>query len=473
MAINSNINPYGGGNVVFDNRPYLQFYQQQEARRQAKADALDNYFRDLGKNITPSGMRNQDVEGLSKRTNEWRQFYAENKNAITNPRIDNGKAYTEYMSRYQDQLGYIDRSKNRLKVSDELSKTKLDPAKSYILDDPQLMDKLHQHDLPLDEQGSKDLNLMEIATPPKPWTIKDQAAHSAYLTHNLTPDAIPGRTQNLSGYKTITPITKQYSKENLEAIGQRSGSAYDMDRALQFETAKLAKQLENDPARHDQLNSTFKQVYGRDMNDARDVRIAQDLSNEDKRSIEYKQGDDTYNREVALMGMRQKNAKELIDYKKKIDPNDTELNNVWYKSYLDNVMADAKKGGERHHVYNPRTGESQLYYNMIKPDPFLLKSFSVGNSTPERIGVTESGELIPIFYKYDKEGKVVTLKDKKTPALDENFSQPMSYEQALTNMGFRGSTKKQFREDQQKIQTQSKGKNAGNKIEDLRKKYDY
>lgn len=182
-------------------------------------------------------------------------------------------------------------------------------------------------------------------------------------------------------------------------------------------------------------------------------------------------------KEKRMEAIRHANAKDLIDYKKKIDPNDTELNNVWYESYLDNIMKDAKKSGERHHIFNPNTGKSELYYNMIKPDPFLLKSLSVGNVTPDRVGVTEAGEIIPIFIKYDDKGKPIMAGkegQKQTPALDENYSQPMTREQALVNMGYRGSTKKQLKEDQQKIQKENKiGKQPEKKVEDLRKKYNY
>lgn len=162
-------------------------------------------------------------------------------------------------------------------------------------------------------------------------------------------------------------------------------------------------------------------------------------------------------KERRMQALRHADAKDLIKFKKDIDPNDTELNNVWYESYLDKVVSDAKQGGQRHHIYNPSTGKSELYYNMIKPDPYLLKSFSIGNVTPDRIGVTASGDIIPIFIKYDKDGNVIKTKgDNPVPVLDENYSLPMTREQALVNLGYRGSTKKQLREDQQKIQSGSK-----------------
>lgn len=151
-----------------------------------------------------------------------------------------------------------------------------------------------------------------------------------------------------------------------------------------------------------------------------------------------------------MEGLRHMNAKDLIDYKKKIDPNDTELNNAWYQSYLDNLIGDAKKGGERHHIFDTKSGESFTYYNMIKPDPFVMKSFQRGKSEPDRLGITESGEIIPIFFKYNKDGSQVKT-DKGTPVIDEDYTQPMTYDQALVNIGYRGTTKKQLGKDLNKI----------------------
>lgn len=195
------------------------------------------------------------------------------------------------------------------------------------------------------------------------------------------------------------------------------------------------------------------------------------LVNYENRTSEKAKMDLQFDRQKQMEAIEHSDAKALAEFKKKIDPNDTELNNVWYQSYLDNIISNAKGGGERHHIYNPSNGKSELYYNMVKPDPFLLKSMSIGNATPDRVGVTESGELIPIFLKYDSKGNVIKTKGG-VPVLDENYSQPMSYDQALVNLGYRGSTKKQLKEDQGKIRS-SKPVGANNKIEDLRKKYDY
>lgn len=168
------------------------------------------------------------------------------------------------------------------------------------------------------------------------------------------------------------------------------------------------------------------------------------------RTNEKAKSDLEFARKKQLMAIQHANAKELIKYKKDIDPNDQELNNIWYQSYLDKVMSEAKKDGERHHMFNPSNGKSILYYNMAKPDPFLLKSFSIGNNTPDRIGVSEAGELIPIFFKYDNKGNVTKTKDGD-PVIDDDYSRPMSYEQALINVGYRGSTKTGLMKTMQQI----------------------
>jgi hypothetical protein len=478
MAINQNINPYQVGAVVVDNKPFLQFYQQQLAQRQAKESALDNYFRDLGKNITPSGMRNQDVEGLTKRTNEWRQFYSQNKDAILNPRADGGKAYTEYMSRFQDQLGYIDRSKNRLKTTDELGKLKLDPNRSYMLDDPTLIDKMHAHDLPLDDPTGKDLNLMEMATPPKPWSIKDQAAHSAYLTHQLDADKIPGQTQNLGGFKTMTPITHQFSNENLKVIGERSGNAYDMDRSLQFETAKLAKQVENDPARHDQLNSTFYRLYGHDMQTPRDMRIAQDILNENKKSIEYKPGEDDYGKQIALENLRFGHQRQLK--KGDQDAADNWIVNYWNQRFND-VSSDKPKAFALPDPNHPLTMKTTLA-RQLNPDQIMMEALKKSGAYPDEVYVTDNQKLLPVFYKYknivNDKGKVIGTEVEKDNAgnevVDDKLTKPLNMDQAYLSMGYRGQTKKELGGTMQGVYGGGKkGKSQEPKIDDLRNKYGY
>lgn len=457
MAIDTNTNPWAYGAVVLDQRPYLQFFQQQMSQRQAKQDALDNYFRDLGKNVTPAGMRSQDIDGLTQKTNEWRQFYAQNRDAIMNPGKDGGKAYSEYMARYQDQLGYIDQSKNRLKVTTELGKVKLDPNKSYIMDDPSLMDRVALHDKPLNDPSGQELNLMEIVTPPKPWGIKEKEAYSKYLTGGIQYDEVPGTTEYLAGFKTRTPIHKRYSNENLGIIGNRAMSAYDTDRSLQFQANRMARDVMNDEALYDNLNSAFRRVYGKDMHTPKEILAAQSIMDENRSSIEYKEGKDEWGMQNALMAMRQKNAKELIAFKKRIDPNDTEMNNQWVTQYLDRLKSEAK--GSYPYEYQYHDGKKVHEYN-IPVDPVLGRSLSVNNVEPDAVRVDDNGNFRRIFYKRYEEGddipkgkKIGDLKqDKGRVEVDEVLSRHLlSPEQMALALGYRGQTKKDLGETMRSV----------------------
>jgi DNA-binding protein Fis len=443
MAIDTNINPWAYGAVVVDQRPYMQFYQQQQAQRQAKETALDNYFKDLGKNVTPAGMRSQDVPGLTQKANEWRQFYAQNKDAITNPSKDGGKAYTEYMSRYQDQLGYINQSKNELKTDEEFNKLRLDPNRAWILDDPNIMDKYKRHTLPLNDPTRQSLNLAEFTLPPKPWGIKDQTAHSAYLTQGLTLDPKYGKAQDIGGFKTLTPITKQYSDDSLILMGDRSGARFDTDRSLQYETVKLKNQAEKDPLRYSQLNNTFKRLYGRDMSELRDFRIAHDIMNENRKSLEYKEGEDTYGRQLALESVR-------FGHQRQLKREDQKIANDWVVNYWDKRFSDAKSNQP---VPLPGPRIPTLTYRMgyqLQPDQVMMEALKKGGVYPDDVFVTPNNKILPVFYKYkdvlDEQGRKigtdVDIDDNGNPVVDENYTKPLELDQAYLSMGYKGQTKK-------------------------------
>lgn len=450
MAVNYNINPYGAGAVVLDQRPYLQFYQQQLARREAKEAALDNYFRDLGKNITPAGMRSQDVAGLTQKTNEWRRFYAQNKDAISNPRIDNGKAYTEYMSRYQDQLAHIEQSKRALKTTDELNKTRLNPNTTYILDDPGIIEKIQFHDLPIGDPKRKDIDIASLSVPPKPWGIKDREAYSKYLTAGLEFDEKPGKTEYLPGFKTRTPITKEYNQDNLRVIGQRAMGAYDTDKALQFQTNKLVKDVMSDPDKYAQLNSVYNRVYGKDAESPKELLAAQSILDENRKSVKIQEGKDEYGMQKALADMRHRNARELIAYRKSLDPNDAETNDLWVTEYVGKLKGEAMKRAPLPYKY--ASGTLVEEYD-IPVDPVLGKALSVGNVEPDAVRVDKDGKFRRIFYQRYQEGDKIpdgkSVGDIKSnggrAAVDETLSRAkLTQDQLELALGKRALTGKQL-----------------------------
>ena len=104
-------NPYGRGVALdFSSKP-LAYAIQLEKEERAKDDALENYFRDVDKNVTSAGMRNVDVEDFNKQQLENKRFWIENKDSIKRPERDGGKAYTEYMRRINELFSFANQSK--------------------------------------------------------------------------------------------------------------------------------------------------------------------------------------------------------------------------------------------------------------------------------------------------------------------------------------------------------------------------
>src|ERR1044072_2143138 len=379
MAV-STINPWSSGAVVFNQQPYLAFYERQAAKKQAKEDALDNYFRDLGKNVTSTGMRSQDVPSLMGKYKEWQDFYGQNKSAILNPKLDNGKAYSEYMNRYQDQLGTISASKEALKSMDEIGKMKLNPKMSYVFDDPKFMDDVQKHELPIDDPNRVGINLATITMPPEPITTKDLDAYNKYLTGGVPFDKIPGKTEDLGGFKTRTPIHQQYSVENQRVIGDHAMNAYDTDKRWRREAVKVFEELKHDPVKYEEYNKVFKSLYGGDIDDPKEAWAAKGILDNNMRATEYKEGKD----EIGLWNykekIRQANAEELIRLRKRIDPSDQQLNDLWVTSYVDRLKEDALN--RRPTPYKYANGSVVEEYD-IPIDPVLGKALSVGNVEPD------------------------------------------------------------------------------------------
>lgn len=457
MAV-STINPWSAGAVVFDNKPWLAFYERQSVRQQAKEDALDSYFRDLGKNVTSAGMRSQDVPVLLQKTKDWQNFYGQNKAAILNPKLDNGKAYSEYMTRYQDQLGTINESKAALKSMDEIGKMKLNPQMSYVFDDPNFMNEIKQHELPVGDPNRKGINLASITLPPKPIETKDWESYHKYLTGGIPHDKVPGKTENVGGFKTRTPVYTQYNQDQQLRIGEHAMNAYDTDKRWRMEAAKEFKELQGDPVKYDQLNKVYKSLYGNDIDTPREAWAAKGIFDNNMKATEYTEGKD----EVGLWNYKQRiqqaNAKDLIKYKKDIDPNDTDLNNTWVESYLSKSIQEAKANtGKYRQIYGGQGFSGKGYE--IDASPVLMKAFARNNTEPDRIYVTEDNKILPIFYKYgapkDEKGNVITGREKEVvvqtnkaghPLVDEDYSRPMSIDHAKLALGYKGQTKKQLSE---------------------------
>lgn len=450
------INPWAAGAVAFNTRPWEAFYERQALRQQAKNDAMENYFRDLGKNVTSAGMRHQDVPGLLQKNQEWQDFYQQNKSAILNPKVDNGAAYSEYMHRYQDQMAHINDSKEALKTMDEVGKLKLNPQMSYVFDDPEFINQVQKHELPINDPNRQAISLATLAMPDKPIDTKEREAYQKYLTGGLKPDAVAGLPINLGGFKTQTQITHQFGDDNLRVIGQRAMDAYDTDRKWRNDANNIFKDIMHDPQKYDQLNTLYKSIFKNDIDNPREARAAADMLANKVHNVEYKPGEDKYGMAKAMAELQHGYRMSEIEAREKLKKKSVSEQDDIIEQLYHTMKDDARKspveyktgGGKQFTQYETKASEGvkKMFAvpdgkgHLIYPDA-IRYSDDFKTITPiflEHYTQKRTGERLPDVVIDKNTGKSKVIKELSTPILEKEFKQ--RYKRQLMGTSAYGKT---------------------------------
>lgn len=300
---------YTGGAVAVSSQPMANMYQQFVQRKMAQDDALENYFRDYGKNINPAGMRQQDVPGLLEKQNEWAKFYQQNKAAIKNPRLDNGTALTEYQGRYQDQLAYIDKSKQRVDVRKQMGQARLNPNLSYVFDDPEIVKQIEQDDLPLNDPNHKPIDIYQLNVQPKPFGAKERESFNKSVTAGLKPsENVKSITTDPKTLQDIVTYENSYSPQDLATIGNRARTFYQSDPSIK----NYANKNLTNPAQFEQLNDVYQRVYGKPAETPADLFVAETIANSTTTGIKQKANAGSLAKSLYIEGVKQGNRKALV-----------------------------------------------------------------------------------------------------------------------------------------------------------------
>jgi hypothetical protein len=266
MALQNHPAMYTGGAVRFDSTPYTNFAINFEQRRKAKDEALDNYYQNLAKGINPAGVRTVDIDGFMKRTGELQNFWQQNRDAVKNPRLDGGKAQSELMSRYQDAISYIQRSKNEEAAKKPLLPVLADPEKRKLVPNS-VIRKLQIHDMPLDADGRQSMSISELDFDPKPL---DQTKYFKSFSDikpqkqgvNITTD---GKTMS-----KIVTTRLAFDDVAKDAIYGRASGLYNSDASFE----KFVNDNWQDEGSFNELNEIFKKNFGENIENQEDWAAA-------------------------------------------------------------------------------------------------------------------------------------------------------------------------------------------------------
>lgn len=275
MSNNLPSNIYAGGAVSFNSTPYTQYYLQQKARNEAKKEAIDNYYAEMSKTLTPTGMEGNDVDYFIAGKNQWQQFNIQNKNILNDPKHpDYAKTLAQSNYLYNNVASLVSKSQAKVKGLTEiynLTKTNkrgvTDASLQYI----------DEYGKPVLQGGGGQLNLTKIVANPDLFDAQKQKSFLDVVFEGIKPEKTPGKTFiNAKTKEARTPYTEAYNPKSLEIASKRALSLYE-------NTPEAQAYFENELDKHGQdfenNNAAFKAVYGRDITNGKDLAIGWVLNN--------------------------------------------------------------------------------------------------------------------------------------------------------------------------------------------------
>lgn len=413
-------NLYSGGAVVFNTQPYISYYLQQQAHKQAQEDAFYKYFGELSKSLTPAGMHTKDIPTLMQKKNEWQQFDMQNRKAIARPGLDQGKAYAESMQRYNDMLSLINQSKNDVKNLAALKPILDSPQKNALLNDATQL-RIHKGSLPIGHPDYEPFDPSSINFNPPAFDSKQANAMRIAMSQYKPTEGSP----------IITPIgnNQQQVVHNFKFNPNQLNGIYTQA-AVQYHNNPSFQNMidaQDSPEAYHSMNQQFKEHYGRDINSKEDMSAAYmlslhpDLSNKvEIRNVPI----NPWESAAASLGRE----KQFYDYKEQHQQDKTDISDAAADKWLTDREAEAKKTGSK--PYTPSGGQP-VNTHTVKLDPDQIKTIFGQRDisgkhmlVPDEVRVLDNGDYLPIYYQY-KDGKPVQSGTGNV-AVDSRYTKPVS-----------------------------------------------
>ena len=445
MALQNDPRLFTGGNERIDLRPHVQLYAQLKQREQARNDAFDEYMRGLNMRINPAGMRNNETKAggiFQDKLEKWQQKGIKNREFLQNPRKDQGAAMMDFQRDYQELQNIAARSKGVEELKKPAVEVITDPKKFDRVKKDRLQSALQSTDQDLyvqdpitkqwmDNPKWKGFSASDIEYNNEPFDLgKFKNLFKDIKRQELAPEV--GATDPTTMMRTVTKrsLFDQPAKDQIAEIGV---TEYMSDPSFK----ELVDQL--DPKKY---NDFFKANFGRDIDPAHekaDLAAAYALKQNQEEVITTDAKEDQLAKDKIMEGIRNANRRGLLKYKSQLDESDEAANDLWYDSYIDEVTADAKKNPSK--VY-PGAG---LGWE-IPLDPFLIRNLSNGDLTPDKLVVTTDGKYVPIFYKRDDKGVIMTDKDSGIDIENRAYTFPLERGQLKVSLGGKSGVKQLNRE---------------------------
>jgi len=268
------MNPYRKGVVVDISSKPTALYVDLQNKERARQDALDRYFMEYDKNINPAGMRNVDIDDLTKLSQEAKQFYFQNKKAIQNPMLDGGRAYSQFSAYNKNQLGLVAKSKESAAITKAFQKASQDAQKNGMVVDDDVFQEFNQSQKRVLDPTYQpfDMSRFNAYKPFDPVTYSENVYGKDgenYMKTRVTPTK--------RGNKELNIELTEFDEKNLPTVELIAKANLQNGMRVKDGFARYVIKASQDKSEYDKINAVFKNYYKRDAANLNDIAIGATL----------------------------------------------------------------------------------------------------------------------------------------------------------------------------------------------------
>jgi hypothetical protein len=443
---------YTGGAVKLDSTPYTNFQSQLLAKKAARDEALDDYYRNLTKGINPAGLRTQDVNGFMQRTNELQNFYQQNRDRIKNPRLDNGAAQTRYGQMFQDALMYVNSSKNEEEKKKPLVSIMSDPDKRDRIPDG-VFEQLHSHDLPLDDPKRQSFDISHLEYDPKPFDLPKYLKGFEHIARH--DDITVGQTDPKTLMRNIT-TKSTYDEPAKQQIYGIAASDYMNDHSFKAAVDGAMK----DKGTYDRLNDIFKSNYGHNIENEHDFAAAYTIEKLQPEIRKEAVKEDIYAREKQMAALNNAYHLGQIQFSHALSKADKQTQDLWIDDFVSDLPNKAIGDITYHSEGKTISGKT------IPLTPVLESALKVNGTTADFLIATPDGNFRYGLYKRTTDANKNTTVDRDKSSggyiVDQSSSRVLTPRDLKLAMGKQAGVK-QMNSEMSKGVTQPKTYNVSGK----------
>ena len=288
MAIYNPSDLYGGAAFRIDTTPMLNFLVKKQAKEDAKAAALDKYYRDAVKPFSDKNIRGADIPAFGAAITDYQNFYIKNADQLS--RNKSPELSMEADRKINTIRQILADSRPQKDVEEKIGQQSQLLGKDFM---DLWTDKTHQDytkstepawipdpqtGAPIKNPNWTPFDLSKIERHPKVVNLNEFYSKTFNDLGYKPSETIIGE-ELVEGSEFVFKGTKKYSYDPtaLKNYGDAVKGSYNNDESLQYSFTKgqTFDQLKNgDINKWNELNAIYKPIYGTDMKEDEDIFAA-------------------------------------------------------------------------------------------------------------------------------------------------------------------------------------------------------